>query len=61
MNNINKINPFKSTIRNTDFGTLTILDTEVGISAKESISFREKTLMTNYVYKETFPSTSIIV
>lgn len=52
MKNIDNINPFKSTIKKTNFGTLTTLLTEVGVSAKDSISFGGKTLMTNYVYKE---------
>lgn len=47
---IDKINSFKSVIKKTDFGTLTILETEIRISAKESISFDEKSLLTNYIY-----------
>ena len=49
MKNIEKINPFKSVIKKTDFG-ITILETEVEISAKDSISFHEKSLITNYIY-----------
>lgn len=52
MKNINKVNPFKTKVLNTDFGTLTTLIAEIQISAKESISFGGKTLMSNYVYKE---------
>jgi len=52
MKNIDKINPFKSTIEKTKFGTVTTLVTAVGVSAKESISFGEKTLLANYVYKK---------
>ena len=52
MKNIDKINPFKSAIKKTNFGTLTALLTEVGVSAKDSISFGGKSLMTNYIYKK---------
>lgn len=52
MKNIDKTNPFKSTIKKTDFGTLTTLVTDVGISAKENISFGEKTLLANYIYDQ---------
>ena len=50
MKNIEKINPFESVIKKTDFGIITILETEVEISAKESILFDEKSLLTNYIY-----------
>ncbi len=50
MKNIDKINPFKSTIKKTDFGTLTELVAAEGVSEKGSISFEEKTLLANYVY-----------
>ncbi len=50
MKNIDKINPFKQTIKKTNFGTITTLLTEVGVYAKDSIPFDGKTLMTNYVY-----------
>ncbi|HLW63012.1 MAG TPA: hypothetical protein VKY33_06380 [Flavobacterium sp.] len=50
MKNIDKTNPFQSTVQKTDFGTVTTLVTEFGISAKESISMGEKTLLANYVY-----------
>lgn len=52
MKNIDKVNPFKAKVQNTDFGTLTTLIAEIEVSAKDSISFDGKTLMTNYVYKE---------
>lgn len=52
MKNIEKVNPFKAKVQNTDFGTLTTLIAEVEVSAKDSICFDGKTLMTNYVYKE---------
>ena len=52
MKNIDKINPFKSTIKKTEFGTLTKLVTAVGVSENGSISFGEKTLLANYVYKK---------
>jgi hypothetical protein len=52
MKNLNKVNPFKSTVVKTDFGTLTTLVTEFGISTKESINFDGKTLLANYVYKK---------
>lgn len=50
MKNIDEINPFKSVIKKTAFGTLTILETEVEVSAKESIPFSGKSLLTNYNY-----------
>jgi hypothetical protein len=52
MKNIDKISPFKSTIKKTNLGTLTTLLTEVGVSAKDSISFGGKILITDYVYKK---------
>lgn len=52
MKNIDKRNSFKSTTAKTDFGTLTTLIAEVQISAKDSISSREKSLLANYVYKK---------
>lgn len=52
MKNINKTEPFKPTIRKTNFGILTTLLTEFGVSAKDSISMEEKTLLANYVDKE---------
>jgi hypothetical protein len=52
MKNIDKINPFKSTIKTTDFGAVTTLLADVGVSAKDSICFGEKSLLANYVYKK---------
>ncbi|KFF02800.1 hypothetical protein [Chryseobacterium luteum] len=52
MKNIDQINLFKSTIKKTKSGTLTTLAADFGISAKESIYFAEKTLLTNYIYKK---------
>lgn len=53
MKNIDKINPYKITIDRTKFGTVTKLTAEIGVSASiESISFGEKTLIANNVYKE---------
>lgn len=51
MKNIDRINPFKTTTKKTDFGTLTTLVTETGVSEHESISLGEKSLLANYVYK----------
>lgn len=45
-----KVNPYQSVITKTDFGTLTTLAVENGVSAHGSISFSEKTLLANYVY-----------
>ena len=52
MKNIDKTNSFQSTIKKTNFGIQTTLIADVEISTKDSISFGEKTLLTNYVYNE---------
>lgn len=52
MKNIEKIESFKSHITKNDLGTITILTTENEVSAKESISFSGKSLITSYVYKK---------
>lgn len=52
MKNIDTINAFKTTIQETDFGVITRLVADVEVSAKDSILFGAKTLMTNYVYNE---------
>lgn len=53
MKNIDKINPYKITVDKTKFGAVTKLTAEIGVSASiESISFEEKTLIANNVYKE---------
>ncbi|NDV59308.1 hypothetical protein [Bacteroides sp. 519] len=50
MKKLEEVNPFKSTVVKTDFGTITTLLTESGISEHGSISFESKTLLANYVY-----------
>lgn len=50
MKNIDRIHPFKSTIRKTACGIVTTLAADFKISAKESISFGTKTLLANYIY-----------
>jgi len=52
MKNIEKINLFKSTTQITKFGNVTTLITGVGISAHGSIAYKGKTLLANYVYKD---------
>ncbi|MDR6514603.1 hypothetical protein [Chryseobacterium camelliae] len=52
MKNIAQINVFQSTIRRTESGILTNLVANFRISAKESISFGDKTLLTNYIYNK---------
>ncbi|MDR2284806.1 MAG: hypothetical protein LBE37_16445 [Sphingobacterium sp.] len=52
MKNIDKIDPFDTTVEKTNVGVITTLLTEVEISAKDSISFGTQSLLTNYVYKE---------
>ena len=53
MKNIDKINPYKVAVKKTEFGTITKLTAEIGVSASiDSISFGEKTLIANNVYKE---------
>lgn len=52
MKNIDKVNPFKTKVRKTDFGVLTTLIAEIEVSPKDSISFDGKTLMTNNVSKK---------
>nr|WP_314492602.1 hypothetical protein [uncultured Chryseobacterium sp.] len=50
MKNIDQTNPFKSTIKKTELGVLTTLIAPFRISAKESISLQDKTLLANYIY-----------
>jgi len=50
MKNLEKVNPFKSTVVKTDFGTVTTLVADIGVSEKSSINFEDKTLLANYVY-----------
>lgn len=52
MKNLEKISPFKSTTVKTDFGTITTLITEIGLSEHGSINFEDKTLLANYIYKK---------
>ena len=53
MKNIDRINSYKTTIKKTKIGTITNLTAEIGVSASvENISFGEKTLIANNVYKE---------
>jgi len=49
MKNLDKSNVFKSSDVNTDFGTITTLTADIGISEHGSISFENKTLMANDV------------
>lgn len=44
------IHPYQSTVRKTDFGIVTTLRSEAGVSTHGSISFENKTLSANYVY-----------
>lgn len=50
MKNLDKVTPYTSSVIQGDMGTMTTLVAETAISAKDSISFGEKTLLTNYVY-----------
>lgn len=52
MKNLDKVAPYTSSIAQGDLGTMTTLVAEGGISAKDSISFGKKTLLTNYVYEK---------
>lgn len=52
MENINKTSPFKSVIKKTVSGILTILDTDIEISTKDSISLKDKSILANYIYKD---------
>ncbi|WP_223609503.1 hypothetical protein [Chryseobacterium sp. OSA05B] len=52
MKNPDQIHSFQSTIKKTDFGILTTLLSEAGVSAHGSISYGDKTLMANYVYNK---------
>ncbi|WP_217494583.1 MULTISPECIES: hypothetical protein [unclassified Janthinobacterium] len=50
MKNLDKVAPYTSSITQGNWGTMTTLVAEVGVSAKDSIAFGEKTLLSNYVY-----------
>ncbi|MEP6930140.1 MAG: hypothetical protein ABI850_09010 [Flavobacterium sp.] len=52
MESINKTNPFRSVIKKTALGILTILDTDIKISTQGSISFNNKSILTNNIYKD---------
>ncbi|MDN2672143.1 hypothetical protein OX459_12145 [Janthinobacterium sp. SUN026] len=52
MKNLDKVAPFTSSITQGNWGTMTTLVAEVGVSTKDSIAFGEKTLLTNYVYQK---------
>lgn len=53
MKNIDRTNPYKTTIKKSELGTITNLTAEIGVSASiENISFGEKTLIANNVYHE---------
>ena len=50
MKNLEKVNPFKSTVVKTDFGIVTTLVAEIGISsAMDAINYKDKTLLANNV------------
>jgi hypothetical protein len=50
MKTLDKANVFKSTVVNTDFGTLTTLVADIGVSEHGAINYANKTLLANYVY-----------
>lgn len=52
MKNLDKVTPFASSITQGDLATMTILLAEIKISAKDSISCGQKTLLSNYVYEK---------
>jgi hypothetical protein len=52
MKNLDKVAPYTSSIIQGDFGTMTTLLAETAVSAKDSIAFGEKTLLSNYVYEK---------
>ncbi|MCC7705650.1 hypothetical protein IGS59_25745 [Janthinobacterium sp. GW460P] len=52
MKNLDKVAPYASSVAQGDWGTVTTLLAETAISAKDSISFAEKTLLANYVYEK---------
>ncbi|MCT2560496.1 hypothetical protein [Chryseobacterium herbae] len=52
MKSPDQVNSYESTIKKTDFGILTTLVSEAGVSAHGSISFGDKTLSANYVYNK---------
>lgn len=50
MKNLDKVDPFRSTVVKTDFGTITTLVAEIGVSEKDSICYDGKTLLAAIVY-----------
>ena len=52
MKNLDKVAPYTSSVAQGDWGTMTRLLAETAISAKDSISFADKTLLANYVYEK---------
>ena len=50
MKNLDKVTPYASSVTQGDLCTMTTLIAEAQVSAKGSIAFGEKTLLTNYVY-----------
>jgi hypothetical protein len=50
MKNIERSNPFKTTIQKNDIGILTNLLADEGVSSYGCISFAGKTLLANYIY-----------
>ena len=50
MKNLDKVNPFKTSDIKTDFGTVTTMVTEIGLSQHGSINCWDKTLLANYIY-----------
>ena len=49
MENLKKINCFSNVTEDSEFGKITTLTAEYGISAKKSINYQEKSLLANYV------------
>lgn len=52
MKNLNPVQPFQASVTTTSHGVLTTLTVDTSLSAKESIASGEKSLLTNYVYRE---------
>ncbi|MCS4533015.1 hypothetical protein [Neisseria montereyensis] len=51
MNNLKEINPFKTTVKKSDFGILTTLEVDFDLSAKSGICLGEKTLLATDIYE----------
>ena len=52
MKTLEKVNPFETTVEETDFGSKTTFVAHAGVSAQCSISYQDKTLLANYVNNE---------